>query len=86
MNMEQAIQDLQDAMTVMAHLEKRQSEMLLDHSQRIAESEEHQRRTERNFEKIQEYQQRTDQNLSEITDKLNGLIGYIDGLRRPPPS
>ena len=29
------------------------------------------------------YLQRTDQNLAEITDKLNGLIGYMDGQKRP---
>ena len=72
MNMEQAIQDLQDAMTVMAHIEKRQSELLLEHSERVAE--------------LEEYRRRTEHNLAEITDKLNGLIGYMDGLPRPPHS
>jgi len=28
------------------------------------------------------YQSQTDQNLTEITDKLNGLIGYVDGLKK----
>jgi hypothetical protein len=28
--------------------------------------------------KSAEYQARTDQNLAQITDKLNGLIGYVD--------
>jgi hypothetical protein len=27
------------------------------------------------------FRQRTDENLAEITDKLNGLIGYIEGQR-----
>jgi hypothetical protein len=27
------------------------------------------------------FQKRTEQNLAEITDKLNGLIGYIDGMK-----
>jgi hypothetical protein len=30
--------------------------------------------------KSAEYQVRTDQNLAEITDKLNGLIGYVEGV------
>jgi hypothetical protein len=30
---------------------------------------------------IDEYRRRTDQNLAEITDKLNGLIGYVAGHR-----
>ena len=44
MNMEQAIQDLQDAVTVMAHLEKRQSELLLTHSEHLEELHEYRRR------------------------------------------
>jgi response regulator RpfG family c-di-GMP phosphodiesterase len=79
MNMEQAIKDLQDAMTVMAHLERRQSELLLQHSENLAELQEFRRRTDEGFAK-------TATNLSEITDKLNGLIGYVDGLRQPPAS
>ncbi len=27
----------------------------------------------------------TDEKLAEITDKLDGLIGYVDGLRKPGP-
>jgi hypothetical protein len=73
-NLEQAVKDLQDAMTIMAHLEKRQSEMLREHSERILALEE--RRTK--------FQQRIDQNLVEITDKLNGLMGYVAGQQQPP--
>ena len=32
----------------------------------------------------QEYRRRIDQNLAEITDKLNGLIGYVAGHKPPP--
>jgi hypothetical protein len=46
--------------------------MLLEHSEHIGE--------------LIEYRRRIDHNLAEITDKLNGLIGYVDGLRPPPPS
>ena len=34
--------------------------------------------------KSAEYRVRTDENLAEITDKLNGLIGYVEGLGRRP--
>ncbi len=67
MNYEQAIKDLQDNLVVIAEIERRQSAILREHTERIAE--------------IEEFRRRTDQNLAEITDKLNGLIGYID---RPP--
>jgi len=56
--MQEAIKELQDAMVVMAHIEKRQSEVLKD---------------------LTEFRFRTEQNLAEMTDKLNGLIGYVDG-------
>ena len=62
--MDAAIKELQDAMVVIAHIEKRQSE-LKEHSERIV--------------RVEEYHQRVEMNLAEITDKLNGLIGYIGG-------
>jgi len=74
MNLEEAVRELQDAVTIMAHLEKRQSEMLREHSELIVALE----------EQSAKFQQRTDQNLAEITDKLNGLIGYVAGQLPPP--
>ena len=65
--MQAAIQELQDAMVVMAHTEKSQSEILKFRTEHQAEME--------------EFRRRTDQNLAEITDKLRGLIGYVAGHR-----
>ena len=53
-----AIKEIQDTLVVMAHIEKRQSEMLKE---------------------MAEWKYRTEHNLAEITDKLNGLIGYMGG-------
>jgi ABC-type phosphate transport system auxiliary subunit len=88
--MQAAIKELQDAVIVMAHIEKRQSEQLNDVL-------EFRTRTERNLAEITdklngligseqlndllEFRTRTERNLAEITDKLNGLIGYVDGQR-----
>lgn len=69
-NIEQAIKDLQDALVVIAEIEKRQSAMLRDHAEHLGE--------------LLEFRRRTDQNLAEITDKLNGLIGYVGGMHPPP--
>jgi len=74
MNLEAASKDLQDAMTVMAHLEKRQSELALEHSERIVKLE----------AESASFRHRTEQNLAEITDKLNGLIGYVGNWKQPP--
>jgi hypothetical protein len=72
MDYEHAIKDLQDTLLVIAEIERRQSRMLLEHSEHIGE--------------LIEYRRRIDHNLAEITDKLNGLIGYVDGFRPPPAS
>ncbi len=63
MNYEQAIKELQDNLVVIAEIEPRQSAVLREHAEILHETIEFRRRTE--------------QNLAEITDKLNGLIGYV---------
>jgi hypothetical protein len=70
MNLEQAVKELQDNLIVIAEIEKRQSAMLREHAEHLAEN--------------LKFQRRTDQNLAEITDKLNGLIGYVGGIKPPP--
>jgi hypothetical protein len=80
-NLEKAVKDPQDNLLVLAEIERRQSEMLREHSEVLVVNE-------RNIANLNAesavFQHRTDQNLAEITDKLNGLIGYMDGLQRPP--
>jgi hypothetical protein len=70
-NIEQAVKDIQDTLVVIAQIEKRQSAMLRENSE--------------HFGDLLEFRRRTDQNLAEITDKLNGLIGYVAGQQPPPP-
>ena len=81
-NLERAVKDLQDNLVVISEIERRQSELLKVHSERLvlieAESAEYRRRTDQHFEHIAT-------NLEEITDKLNGLIGYVSGERPSPP-
>jgi len=79
MNYEQAIKDLQDNLVVIAEIERRQSAILREHTERIQQHERYQA-------EVNEYRRRIDQNLAEITDKLNGLIGCIDRLPRNPPN
>jgi hypothetical protein len=76
MNYEQAIKELQDNLIVIAEIERRQSVMLREHAEMLHNHNQH-------YGEILEFRRRTEQNLAEITDKLNGLIGYVDGL---PPS
>ena len=74
-NLQQAVKDLQDNLIVISELERRQSELLKVHSQRLVLIE----------AESAEYRRRTDQNLAEITDKLRGLIGYVSDQRPPSP-
>ena len=76
MDMEQVIKQLQETATVMAGIQARQAEVLKSHSQWL---EEHHASIARH-EKLAA---RQDQLLTEIEDKLNGLIGYIDRSRKP---
>lgn len=84
-NVEQAVKDLQDATIVIAEIEKRQSALLREHSERIVNIEQHLERVVKLEAESAEFRLRTDQNLAEIADKLNGLIGYVGGMN-PPPS
>jgi hypothetical protein len=75
-NIEQAVKELQDTLVVISEIERRQSSLLKEHSERIVY-------LERLAQESAEFRHRTEQNLAEITDKLNGLIGYVDGLHKP---
>lgn len=74
--MQEVIKNLQDSIVVMAHLEKRQEERIARTEEEVDRLTAFRLRTEK---EILEFRHRTDQNLAEITDKLNGLIGYVAG-------
>jgi len=69
--MQAAIRELQDAVIVMAHIEKTQSEHIRELIEFRIQSE--------------KFRARTDENLAEITDKLNGLIGYVANQKPERP-
>jgi hypothetical protein len=60
-----------------------------NHRKRITELEtasgDHRKRVTELETKSAEYRARTDQNLAQITDKLNGLIGYVNSGRNGGP-
>jgi len=76
-----AIKELQDAMVVMAHMEARQTDRLLRQEKEIEELTLSRARVDQTVLRLREesavFERRTEQNLAEITDKLNGMIGYI---------
>jgi hypothetical protein len=78
-----AIRELQDAMVVMAHMETRQTDRLLRQEKEIEDLALSRARTDQTVRRLRKesavFQRRTNQNLAEITDKLNGLIGFVAG-------
>jgi molecular chaperone GrpE (heat shock protein) len=85
--MQAAMKELQDAMVVMAHMETRQTERLLREEREVEELAISRARVEQRVLRLDEesaqFRRRTEQNLAEITDKLNGSIGYVAGGGRP---
>ena len=72
-------------------MEARQTERLLRQEQEIEELAQSRARVEQTIRRLDEessqFRRRTEQNLVEITDKLNGLIGYVASQNpgsRPP--
>ncbi len=70
-------------MVVMAHMETRQTERLLRQEQELKELARSRARVEQTVRRLDEesaqFRRRTEQNLAEITDQLNGLIGFVSG-------
>ena len=81
--MELVLKQLQDTATVMAGIQARQAEVLKGHGQWLEEHNAAIARHEVAVAKHEQMMARHDQVMAEIEDKLNGLIGYIDGSRKP---
>ena len=77
MDIEQTIKNLQHAMAGMLELQQMHADITRGHEKHIGELMEYRRQTEQSFARVS-------LTLAEITDKLNGLIGYVDGLKPPP--
>ena len=78
MNYDEAIRSLQDTAVVMAEIQKRQSDVQKTQAGLV--------------ESLLDYRQQTEKNLAHvavrlagITDKLDGLIGFVDRLPKRPP-
>jgi DNA repair exonuclease SbcCD ATPase subunit len=75
MDFEQEISRLQDTLVVMAEIQRLQADLQRIQAERIIATEEGMKLHEQRMNHIE-------LNLSEITDKLNGLIGFMDGYFR----
>jgi hypothetical protein len=76
MDMEQVLKQLQDTVTVMAGIQARQTEALKGQSEWLAVHN-------ASIARHEAFIAKHEQTMAEIEDKLNGLIGYVDGNRKP---
>jgi len=82
MNFEQEFNQLKDTLVVMAEIQRRQAEVQRMQAENMAKMEQRQAEEERSMALHKERMAHIELTLSEITDKLNGLIGFMDGYFR----
>ena len=75
MDFEQQINQLQDTLIVTVEIQRREAEIQKTQAERIVATEEGMKLHEQRMSHIE-------LNLSEISDKLNGLIGFMNGYFR----
>jgi hypothetical protein len=78
MNYEEAIRSLQDTAVVMAEIQRRQTEVQKTQAGLVESLLEYRQQAEKNLARVTV-------RLAEITDKLDGLIGFVDRLPKQPP-
>ena len=78
MNYDEAIRSLQDTAVVMAEIQRRQSDVQKTQAGLVETLLEFRQQTEKNLAHVTV-------RLAEITDKLDGLIGFVDRLPKRPP-
>jgi|HubBroStandDraft_3_1064219.scaffolds.fasta_scaffold2220719_1 hypothetical protein len=78
MNYDEAIRSLQDTAVVMAEIQRRQSDVQKTQAGLVESLLEFRQQTEKNLAHVAV-------RLAEITDKLDGLVGFVDRLPKRPP-
>jgi len=82
-NFDQEIRKLQDTAVVMADVQRQQAEVQQMQARHLAQ---HEQRLHEQAESMRLHEQRmahVDMRLAEITDKLDGLIGFMGGFKAP---
>jgi hypothetical protein len=82
MDMEAVIRQLQDTATVMAGIQARQAAALKEHSIWLEEHERSMTEHRQRMERMEAKAAQTEVILAEATDKLNGLISFVDDMTR----
>jgi len=79
MNFEQAVWQIKDTLVVMAEIQRCQAEVQKIQAQELDAMRE---QMVKGYELHEKRMAHVEQNLEEISDKLNGLIGFMDDFTR----
>ncbi len=82
MDFQEAIKELQNTLVVVSEIQRRQAEVQKIQAYEMDALREMFRQGDKRHE---EWRARFEETMSEAGDKLNGLIGYLDGLRHDKP-
>lgn len=84
MNFEQAIVQIKDTLVVMTEIQRRQAEVQRLQAEETAAQADFVRSLRDGMALHDQRMNHIDLRLSEITDKLDGLIGFMGGFFKPP--
>ena len=84
MNFESEINQLKDTLTVMAEIQRRQADEQKLQAESVVVHEQRMKHIEESMALHDQRMNHVDMRLAEITDKLGGLIGFMDGQFRRP--
>lgn len=83
-NFDQQIRQLQDTAVVMAEIQRRQAEVQNLQAEEVESVRESIRSMREGFDLHERRMNHVDMRLAEITDKLDGLIGFMGGRFKGP--
>jgi hypothetical protein len=85
MDFEKVIRELQDTLVVVSEIQRRQAEVQKLQAHELDALREWRDRMREDMAAHSKRMAHIEQSLEEAGDKLNGLIGYLDNLRRDKP-
>jgi hypothetical protein len=85
MDFQGAIKELQDTLVVVSEIQRRQAEVQKLQAYELDAMREWRQTMRDEMSAHSKRMAHIDQTLHEAGDKLNGLIGYLDGLKRDKP-
>jgi hypothetical protein len=82
MDFQKVIKELQDTLVVVSEIQRRQAEV---QKLQAYEMDALREMFREGMKRHEEWRAHFEQSMNEAGNKLNGLVGYLDGLRRDKP-